>query len=173
MHRSTSAKFPTKIVLLIALVSVVSLAAAVVASGTGKVRNVASSNSEQAAFERSQSMKINIRIANKVVTATLVDNKTARDFISLLPLNLSMDDLFGREKFGHLPKALSEKGPRTHSYQVGDIAYWSPAHDLAIYYRQDGESIPSPGIIPIGKIDAGTEAFNVPGSVKVTIELAK
>jgi hypothetical protein len=69
-------------------------------------------------------------------------------------------------------KALSEKGPRTHSYQVGYIAYWSPAH-LAIYYWQDGESIPSPGIIPIGKIDAGTEAFNVPGSVKVTVEIAK
>ena len=118
-------------------------------------------------------MKINLRIANKVVTATLVDNETARDFISLLPLNLSMNDLFGREKFGHLPKALSEKGPRTHSYKVGDIAYWSPAHDVAIYYRQDGESIPSPGIIPIGKIDGGTAVFNVPGSVKVTIELAK
>lgn len=84
-----------------------------------------------------------------------------------------MNDLFGREKFAHLPKALSENGPRTHSYQVGDIAYWSPSHDIAFYYRQDGESIPSPGIISIGKIDAGTEAFNVPGSVKVTIELTK
>jgi hypothetical protein len=31
----------------------------------------------------------------------------------------------------------------------------------------------SPGIIPIAKIDAGTEAFNVPGSMKVNIELAK
>ena len=118
-------------------------------------------------------MKINIKIGGKTVTATVVDNETARNFISLLPLNLSMKDLFGREKFGNLPKALSEKGPRTHSYEVGDIAYWSPAHDVAIYYRQDGESIPSPGIIPIGKIDAGTDAFNVPGSVKVTIELAK
>jgi hypothetical protein len=92
---------------------------------------------------------------------------------SLLPLNLSLNDLFGREKFGNLPKALSEKGARTHAYEVGDIAYWSPAHDVAIYYRQDSESIPSPGIIPIGKIDGGTEVFNVPASVKVTIELAK
>jgi hypothetical protein len=44
---------------------------------------------------------------------------------------------------------------------------------LAIYYRQDGEWIPSPGIIAIGRIDAAAEAFGVPGSVKVTIELAK
>jgi hypothetical protein len=45
-------------------------------------------------------------------------------------------------------------------------------HQFAVY-QQDGNSIPSPGIIPIAKIDAGTEAFNVSGSVKVTIELAK
>jgi hypothetical protein len=118
-------------------------------------------------------MKISIKIGGKTLSATLAENPTARDFVSLLPLNLSMDDLFGREKYGNLPKALSEKGPRTHSYKAGDIAYWSPAHDVAIYYRQDGESIPSPGIIPIGRIDAGAEAFNVPDSVKVTIELAK
>ncbi len=53
------------------------------------------------------------------------------------------------------------------------MAYWSPAKQFAVYYHQDGESIPSPGIIPIAKIDAGTEVFNVPGSVKVMIEIAK
>jgi hypothetical protein len=37
----------------------------------------------------------------------------------------------------------------------------------------DGEEIPDPGIIAIGKIDAGVEAFNVPGSVEVTIELVQ
>ena len=118
-------------------------------------------------------MKIRITIADKVVIASVADNATARDFFSLLPLNLSMKDLFGREKYGDLPKALSEKGPRENRYEVGEIAYWSPAHQFAVYYHQDGESIPSPGIIPIAKIDSGTEAFNVPGAVKVTIEIAK
>jgi hypothetical protein len=118
-------------------------------------------------------MKINIKTGGKVLTATLADNATARDFASVLPLKVSMTDLFGREKYGDLPKALSENGPRRNQYEVGDIAYWSPDHQFAIYYRQDGESIPSPGIIPIARIDAGTEAFNVSGSVKVTIELAK
>jgi hypothetical protein len=65
------------------------------------------------------------------------------------------------------------RGNKRHTYEVGDIAYWSPGPDVAIYYRQDGESIPPPGIIPIGRIDAGADAFDVPGSVKVTIELAK
>jgi len=81
--------------------------------------------------------------------------------------------LFHREKFAHLPKAISTEGERAHTYEAGEIAYWSPGPDVAIYYRQDGEPIPPPGIIPIGKIDAGAEVFDVPGSVKVTIELAK
>ena len=118
-------------------------------------------------------MKIRISVADKVVIASVADNATARDFVSVLPLSVSMKDLFGREKYGDLPKQLSENGPRKSRYEVGDIAYWSPNHQLAVYYKQDGESIPSPGIIPIAKMDGSTEAFNVSGSVKVTIELAK
>jgi hypothetical protein len=118
-------------------------------------------------------MKIEIKLAGRILSATVADNKTARDFVSLLPLSLSMKDLFGREKYGDLPKALSKEGPAKNRYDVGDIAYWSPNRQFAVYYRQDGESIPSPGVIPIAKIDAGVEAFNVEGSVTVTVALAK
>src|SRR5207248_1222935 len=97
--------------------------------------------------------KININIGGKILTAGLADNATAKDFLSVLPLSVSMNDLFRREKYGDLPRALSENGPRKNTYEVGDIAYWSPDHQFAVYYRQDGESIPSPGIIPIAKID--------------------
>ncbi len=119
----------------------------------------------------SQIMKIRLKIADKVITATLNDNKTTRDFISLLPLTLTMNDLFRREKFAHLPRAISEEGKRSHTYEVGQVVYWSPGPDVAIFYRDDGEKIPDPGIIVIGKIDSGVEALNVAGSVKVTVEL--
>ena len=141
--------------------------------GQSMGRNASSSNPQRTSSERSQNVKIKINIGGKILTATLAHNATARDFASVLPLNVSMNDLFGREKYGDLPKALSENGPRKSKYEVGDIAYWSPDHQFAVYYHQDGEAIPSPGIIPIAKIDAGSEAFNVRGSVKVTIELAK
>ena len=58
-------------------------------------------------------MKIKLTIKDRVLTATLQENKTAQDFVSLLPLTLTMNDLFGREKFGHLPRAISEGGKRT------------------------------------------------------------
>lgn len=118
-------------------------------------------------------MKMRITVNGKAITATLIDSETTRDFISLLPLTLTMNDLFGREKFGHLPRAISEEGKRTQTYEVGDVIYWSPRQDVAMFYRHDGQSIPSPGIIVMGKIDSGFEALNVPGSIKVTIELFK
>ena len=116
-------------------------------------------------------MKIRLNVADKVITATLIDSETTRDFISLLPLTLTMNDLFRREKFAHLPRAISSDGKRTHTYEVGDVAYWPPGPDLAIFYRHDGQEIPDPGIIAIGKIESGVEVLNVPGSVKVTVEL--
>ena len=114
-------------------------------------------------------MKIRLKVHNKIITATMVNSKTTRDFIALLPLTLSMNDLFHREKYAHLPQAISTEGVRAHTYEVGEIAYWSPGPDIAIFYRQDGERIPVPGIIVIGKIDSGVESLNVAGSVKVTI----
>ena len=119
-------------------------------------------------------MKIRLTLDNgRAITATLIDSETTRDFVSLLPLTLTMNDLFGREKFFHLPRAISGGGKRTRTYEVGDVIYWSPGPDVAVYYRHDGQSIPSPGIIAIGKIDSGVEALDVPGSVRATIELIK
>ena len=60
-----------------------------------------------------------------------------------------------------------------HTYEVGDVTYWLPGPDVAIFYPNDGQEIPDPGIIVIGKIDSGVEAFNVAGSVKLTAELIK
>jgi hypothetical protein len=112
-----------------------------------------------------------LRSAAEELVAAGHDSKTTRDFVSLLPLTLTMNDLFRREKFAHLPRAISEEGKRSHTYEVGQVVYWSPGPDVAIFYRNDGEKIPNPGIIVIGKIDSGVAALDVAGSVKVTIEL--
>jgi hypothetical protein len=117
-------------------------------------------------------MKIRLTVEDTALTATLIDSETTRDFVSLLPLTMTMNDLFRREKFAHLPRAISEGGKRAKTYEIGDVVYWSPGPDVAVFYRHDGQSIPSPGIIVIGKIESGVEALDVAGSVDVTIELA-
>jgi hypothetical protein len=123
--------------------------------------------------QQASTRKIAITVGDKVLTATVADSTTARDFVSLLPLTLTMKDLFKREKWADLPRPLSEGGERIRTYQVGDVIYWSPSDHVAIYYRHDGQPIPSPGIIVLGRIESGAEALNVPGEVRVTIEAVK
>jgi hypothetical protein len=125
----------------------------------------------QTPTQRTNNMKIRLTIGETVITGTLVDSKATQDFISLLPLTLKMNDLFRREKFAHLPRAISEEGQRTHTYQAGDIAYWPPGPDVAIFYRHDGQKIPAPGIIVLGRIENGLDALNVPGSITAKVEL--
>ncbi|MEH2156003.1 MAG: cyclophilin-like fold protein [Nostoc sp.] len=121
--------------------------------------------------KQADSMKINIKAKDKVVTATLIDSKTTQDFISLLPLTLTLEDYARTEKVSELPKKLStEDAPPGSDPAVGDIAYYAPWGNLAIYYR-DFEY--SNGLAILGKIDGGIEALNVPGSVEVTIELVQ
>jgi hypothetical protein len=64
-------------------------------------------------------MKIQLKVNDRIVTARIIDGPTARDFIKLLPLTLTMNDLFKREKFGSLPRAIASGGKHTHSYALG------------------------------------------------------
>jgi hypothetical protein len=54
--------------------------------------------------------------------------------------------------------------------KVSDVIYSSPGPDVAMYYRHDGQSILSLGIVVMGKMDSGVETLNVPASLRVTIE---
>jgi hypothetical protein len=116
-------------------------------------------------------MRIRLTAGETALNATLDDNATARDFASLLPLTLSTEDLFNREKFGHLPRPLAAGGETRLNYEIGDIVYWSPGPDIAVFYDHDGESIPDPGIVVLGEIDSGAEALKqFDGTVEITIE---
>jgi hypothetical protein len=116
-------------------------------------------------------MRIRLTAGDTVLTATLDDNTTARDFASLLPLTLPMNDLLEREKYGHLPRSLAAGGKPQAGYEIGTIAYWSPGPDIAVFYDHDGQSIPDPGIVILGEINSGADAFKkYEGTVEVTIE---
>ncbi len=114
-------------------------------------------------------MRIRLIVEDTVITATLTDSETARDFTSLLPLTLTLEDYAGTEKISYLPRRLSIEGaPVGSDPSVGDITYYAPWGNLAIFYRDFGYAS---GLVILGRIDGGMEALNVPGSVNVTIEL--
>src|SRR5215210_243968 len=120
---------------------------------------------------RVEGMKIRMNVEGEVVAATLDDNATSRDFVSLLPLTLTLKDYAETEKVSDLPKRLSTEGaPPGADPSVGDIAYYAPWGNLAVYYRDFRYS---DGLVKLGRIDSGAEALSRPGPLKVTIEIVE
>ena len=116
-------------------------------------------------------IKIRIKLDNKTLTATLADNATSRDFVSLLPLTLTLKNYASTEKVSDLPRKLSTEGaPAGSDPDVGDITYYAPWGNLAIFYKDFGYS---DGLIKLGKIDGDAGALNTSGELKATIELIK
>ena len=99
----------------------------------------------------------------------LIDSKTTQDFVSLLPLTLTLEDYAGTEKISVLPRRLSAEGaPSGSDPSLGDITYYAPWGNLALFYRDFGYSS---GLVVLGRIDGGMEALSVTGSMRLTIEL--
>jgi hypothetical protein len=116
-------------------------------------------------------MKIRIQIEGRALTATLGDGEAARDFLSLLPLRLTLTDYHSTEKIADLPRKLSTEGaPSGFDPDVGDIAYYAPWGNLAIFYRDFGWS---EGLVKLGRLDAGGELPRSRGPLTVTIERAE
>lgn len=116
-------------------------------------------------------MKIRMNVEGTAITATLVDSPTSRDFVSLLPLTLTFKDYAATEKISDPPRRLFTEGaPPGIDPSVGDIAYYAPWGNLALFYRDFGYST---GLIKLGTIDSGVEVLARPGPLKVTIELVE
>jgi hypothetical protein len=119
--------------------------------------------------ERSNSMKIRITVEGTELSATLIDNKTTQDFISLLPLTLTLEDYGNTEKVSDLPKRLSTDGaPAGIDPSIGDITYYAPWGNLAIFINDFGYSS---GLVLLGKFDGDMTDLNVSGPIGMTIEL--
>jgi hypothetical protein len=115
-------------------------------------------------------MRIRLTVDGATATAHLYDTATARDFAELLPATITLHDLGGREKAGPLPRELAD-GEGQSDYRAGQLGYWAPSHDLAIYYHEDGFQIPPPGIVMVAEIDSGVETIrHASDNAQLTIE---
>jgi hypothetical protein len=112
-------------------------------------------------------MKIQVELDGIRMIAMLDDNATSRDFASLLPLTLPLDDYNGTEKISDLPKKLSTRGvPEGMTPVAGDIAYYAPWGNLAIFYKDFSYSR---GLVKLGAFEAGAGALERSGNLRVSI----
>ena len=69
-----------------------------------------SASPEETPGEKTNNVKIRIQLDKKTLTATLADNATSRDFVSLLPLTLTLKNYASTEKIYYLARKLSTEG---------------------------------------------------------------
>ena len=120
---------------------------------------------------RREGMQIRIDIEGTEVSATLDDAEASRDFASLLPLALTLEDYASTEKIADLPRKLSTTGaPPGTEAAVGDLSYYAPWGNLALFYRPFQYSA---GLVRLGRIVSGVDVLRTRGPLNVKIELVK
>ena len=115
------------------------------------------------------SLKASITVGDRTITATMEDNAAARDFLSRLPLEVTLSDYSNAEKiFYPSPALTTSKVARGCTPAPGDITIYVPWGNVAIFYKNGSRSN---DLIRIGRIDGnGIEALSIPGSLSVRIE---
>lgn len=116
-----------------------------------------------------ETVRIRLAIPNgESVTLTLGDGASARAFRALLPLTVELTDYNATEKITDLPKRLTTEGePAGVDPQPGDLAYYAPWGNLAVFYK---DFTYSRGLVRLGRLDRIPDVFRKSAPVKVTIE---
>lgn len=116
--------------------------------------------------------KLQIKLDGRTWSAVLYDSAAARDFVSQLPLTLTLADYNATEKIADLPKKLSTEGaPDGFTPVAGDLAYYAPWGNLAVFYRDFRYSSQ---LILLGKLEqSAVAALKGKEKCDVTFQLAE
>ena len=109
--------------------------------------------------------KLNIKIKNKIFTATLYDNETTREFIKNLPLTINMSELNGNEKYYYMDKSFKTNEENIKNIKKGDLMLYN-SNCLVLFYKS---FITSYSYTKLGFIEDPTDLEELLGNGKVDI----
>lgn len=113
------------------------------------------------------SMQIRLELDDTTLTATLDDTPSTREFLAQLPMERVLQDYAETEKISDLPRRLTTEGaPDGYTPRAGDLAYYAPWGNLAIFHRDFRFSR---GLVRLGRLDGGVEALRQAGPLRVVI----
>jgi len=130
----------------------------------------ASSPAANATHNKTPAMtSIRVQIGEKVFTARLEDNETARAFAAMLPLKLDMRDLNENEKVIELSKKLPGGVSNPGTIRPGDLMIWS-SRSLVLFYKTFPTSY---RYARLGRIEDTAGLVEAVGAGTVTVTFAK
>lgn len=115
--------------------------------------------------------RIHVIVGHATLSATLDDTPAGRDFATLLPLELVLSDYHATEKVADLPRKLdTTDAPARYTPKAGDITYYAPWGNLAIFQKPFQTSR---GLVRLGAFDGPIDALLKAGAIPVRIEVAE
>ncbi|UXM94467.1 cyclophilin-like fold protein [Bartonella sp. HY329] len=122
------------------------------------------------ANQKGNDMTITLTIDDEILTAEIEDSPVGHDFLSLLPITLTLNDYASTEKVANLPKRLNiEQADDGFTPVIGDIAYYAPWGNLAIFYQDFSYS---KGLVKIGKLRGSIDKLLKEDPFEVQIDKA-
>lgn len=101
------------------------------------------------------------------LAATLFDTPSARDLLTLLPFEGTIQDYATNEKIAYLPRKLTEVGSGPFGDEApGDLCYYAPWGNLVFFYAGYRYSR---GLIRLGRLD-GIEPLFARGEFPLHVE---
>lgn len=132
------------------------------------ITNTNSNNDENINSKEDDNLNINIIINDEKFSATLVDNETSRKFISLFPLEITMNELNGNEKYNYLEESLPTRSYSPKQINEGDIMLYG-SDCLVLFYKSFNTSY---SYTKLGTINNPKNLSNIVGNgnIKVRFE---
>ena len=111
---------------------------------------------------------INVIVGSKTFTATLADSETGEAFAALLPLNVTMNELNGNEKYHYLSSSLPTAADQPGTINAGDLMLYGN-NCVVLFYETFNSSY---SYTRLGAIDnpSGLAAALGSGDVSVRFE---
>lgn len=115
------------------------------------------------------SMKINLTINENSFTATLEYNETTRELLNKLPLEVSMSELNGNEKYYYFDESFPTNSYRPGNISTGDIMLYGS--DCLVIFYEDFDTPYS--YTRVGKIDNVDNLKDALGNGNVNVMISK
>lgn len=112
-------------------------------------------------------MKIRLMFRGGSVDGELNDSEAATEFLGRLPLTLRFEDYAATEKIAYLPEKLLAPVSKGYQPKKGDITYYAPWGNLAIFYKDFSYA---QGLVSLGEIEGDPAQLSALDGREVTIE---
>lgn len=118
-----------------------------------------------------QNTRIKLTFEGNEIYALINNSKAGNDFLSLIPLSVKAEDFNSTEKIFYLSKKLNiENEPDDINPKAGDITYYAPWGNIAIFYKNFRYSN---NLIYLGKFENTSDIeklSNIKGYFDIRIE---